>query len=123
MAPPFWFLLWQVDLTQSFGQSVGMCLGKMKTCLVPGVALCLLLVPLVGEWLLCPSSCPSGQWVQDRVLLGGAPADCSPLSLQGPSLCRMREVLHLPPVSFLLLVGAGEGGRRVGWALLLILRR
>lgn len=38
----------------------------MKTCLLPGVALCLLLVPLVGEWLLCSSSCPSGQLVLDK---------------------------------------------------------
>lgn len=64
MASPFWFLLLQVDLTQSVRQSAGMCLGKMKTCLLPGVALCLLLVPLVGEWPLCPSPCPGGSWCQ-----------------------------------------------------------
>ena len=32
------------------GQSEAMPLGKMKTCLLPGVALCLLLGPLAGEW-------------------------------------------------------------------------
>lgn len=47
----------------------GMCLGKMKTCLLPTVALCLLLVPLVGEWLLCSPLWPSGRLVHGRALL------------------------------------------------------
>lgn len=50
------FLLLQVDLSTIGRWGTG--LGNMKTCLVPGLALCLLLGPLAGEGLPVLLCCP-----------------------------------------------------------------
>lgn len=97
----------------------GSGLGKTKACLVPGLALCLLLGPLAGEGLLCPSvlspvlSCPPRGWWGPA--WGALWGDGCPLPSQGPSLCRMTEVLYCCPLVPALARPGGEGEGAGAW--------
>lgn len=68
---------------RAVSQSVAKHPGEMKTCLLPGVALCLLLGPLAGEQLRClfmplgtagaGGSCPELSWVTVPFFAGAKP--------------------------------------------------
>lgn len=92
----------------------GLCLGEMKAYWVPGVALCLLLGPLVGEWRLCPSCCLPGclgSWgagMRGGPVLGALRSDNPRLLCRGQASAGGRRYC-ITPLFFLVCVWVGWG--------------